>query len=469
MSLLAQAKALRAADAPKATKPAAHQTAQILNISPAGAGVKSNLPTWGNDNPAGNSDDSTETPAAPTAAPVLVDANRFAFIESLVRVYDRRTGNLLTIAEFKALTSNFPRVKSGDSTRAWADAWLSDPNRPQYMNMVFNPGYAASDHLNRWEGWPYKPVAGNVEPFLALLRHVVGAAHAHKVLQWFAYPIQNPGKRSLYALVLISNAHGLGKGLLVKTIGKLHGKGFKTPSARMLVGEFNGWLGTCTFAVGEEFSIDGNRGLMSRLKEAVTEPQVMVNEKNCPAYMADNLASFSFLTNDHGALHIEPNDRRFYVIDCTNAPAPASLYDEFVRWRDAGGLEALMHYLLHVDLSDYKANGHAPATADKEAMADLTATDLERWLTEFSETAPKAVYTRLELKQAFEAYSGTRSTESAVGRALKRLGLGAECRIQLSKDRPRVVAIRNPEEWRALGAAAWADEYAGKNITRKAA
>lgn len=466
MSLLAQAKALQAAETPKATKPAAQQTAQILNFSPAWSGVKSNLPTWGNDTPDGNSGDSTETPAGVS---VLADAIRFAFSEPLVRIYDRKTDNLLTVAEFKALTGNFPRVEVGDGTKAWADAWLADPKRPQFMKLVFDPGYTGTEHLNRWKGWPYKPIAGNVEPFLALLRHVVGAERMPRVLQWFAYPIQNPGKRSLFALVLISNAHGLGKGLLVKTVAKLHGDGFKSPSVRSVVGEFNGWLAACTFAVCEEFSIEGNRGLMARLKEIVTEPQVMLNEKNQPAYMADNLASFAFLTNDHGALHIEPNDRRFDVIDCTSAPAPASVYDDFVRWRDAGGLNALMHYLHHVDMTGFNPNGHAPMSDDKAAMADLTATDLERWLTDFSETAPKAVYTRLELKQAFEAYSGTRSTESAVGRALKRLGLGAECRIQLSKDRPRVVAIRNPEEWRALGAAAWADEYAGKNITRKAA
>ncbi len=49
MTLLAKAKAQQAVDASTATKPTVQQTAQILNISPAWAGVKSNLPTWGND------------------------------------------------------------------------------------------------------------------------------------------------------------------------------------------------------------------------------------------------------------------------------------------------------------------------------------------------------------------------------------------------------------------------------------
>lgn len=412
--------------------------------------------------------DEAETDTDLPAVPMLADANRFALIEPLVRIYDSNNDTLLSIADFKALTGNFERVQVGDSTRSWADAWLADANRPQYKKLVFNPGYVGTEFLNRWKGWPVKVVAGDVEPFLALLRWVVGDANFKQVLQWLAYPIQNPGKRSLFALVLVSNAHGLGKGLVLRTIGKLHGEGFKTPTVRQVTGEFNGWLSACTFAVCEEFSIESQRGLMARLKELITEPQTMVNEKHAPSYMADNLASFAFLTNDHAALHIEPNDRRFYVIDCTNKPAEAALYERFTRWRDSGGLSALMHYLMHeVDLSDYNPNGHAPATADKDAMADLSATDLERWLMDFSETAPKAVYTRMELKQMFEIYSNSKSTESAVGRALKRLGLGAEKRINFEpkykrNDRPRVVAIRNADDWRGKDVPAWADEYLGR-------
>lgn len=440
---------------------------QVASVEPENV-----LDAW-DDEPTANQDNGGEDEG--TAEPALAGADRFAFIESLVRIYDRNNYTLLTVAEFKALTGNFERVQSGDSTRAWADAWLADANRPQYKKLVFNPGYVGTEFLNRWEGWPVQIVAGDIEPFLELLRWVVGDANFKLVLQWLAYPIQNPGKRSLFALVLVSSAHGLGKGLIVKTVAKLHGEGFKTPTVRQVTGEFNGWLSTSTFAVCEEFSIEGQRGLMARLKELITEPQVMINEKNQPSYMADNLASFAFLTNDHAGLHIEPNDRRFYVIDCANKPADAVLYERFTRWRDSGGLPALMHYLKHcVDLSDYNPNGHAPATADRVAMADLTATDLERWLMDFSETAPKAVYTRLELKQAFENYSGTKSTESAVGRALKRLGLGAEKRISFEpkhkrNDRPRVVAIRNPDDWRGKDVPAWADEYMGLNISKGAA
>lgn len=397
------------------------------------------------------------------------DSERFAFIEELVRIYDRQTDKLLSIADFRALTSNFPKVRSGDKSISWADAWLSNPKRPQYRKVVYDPSYKGKENLNRWKGWAYLPIAGDVTPFLKLLRHVVGDEHIEQVLKWFAYPIQNPGKRPLFALVLVSNAHGLGKGLVVRTVGELHGQGFKTPSMRMVTGDFNGWLSACTFAVCEEFSIDGNRGLMARLKELITEPHSMINEKNVPAYMCNVLAACAFLTNDHGGLHIELNDRRFFVIDCTNAPAPASVYDDFIKWRDVGGYNALMHYLLGLDLSDYKASGHAPRTAAKDAMAELTATDLERWLTEFSQDAPKAIYTRKELKETFESYSGSRSTESAVGKALKRLGLGAASRIQTGDDRPRVVAIRNPHEWAGKGTAAWADEYAGKNVRRKGA
>jgi hypothetical protein len=397
--------------------------------------------------------------------PALGDVYRFAFIEDQTRIHDRTTGNRLTSSDFNMATSHYPPVEFQGKMKSWASVWLSNPNRPQYMSITYNPGYTGTDKLNRWEGWGYAPISGTVKPFLDLLLWVVGEEHAKTVLQWFAYPLQHPGKRSLFALVLISNAHGLGKGLLVKTVGKLHGKGFKTPSVRMVTGDFNGWAGECTYTVCVEFSIDGNRGLMPRLKEVITEPQIMINEKNNPAYMADNLASFVFLSNDHAALHIEAKDRRFYVIDCKNEAAPAALYDDFVEWRDNGGFDFLMHYLLNLDMTGYKANGHAPATADKDAMADLTATDLERWLREFSITAPKAIYTRQELRQKFEMYSDTRSTESAVGRALKRLGLGADNRItnpKDSKDRPRVVAIRDSDSWRRAGAAAWADAYYDK-------
>jgi len=102
-------------------------------------------------------------------------------------------------------------------------------------------------------------------------------------------------------------------------------------------------------------------------------------------------------------------------------------------------------------------------TRAKEEMMDATFTDIERFIFERLLDPKTAPYTEVvyagDIVGQFLGQKGQHVTETAVGRALARLGSRAKKRVSFPDGRRQLHAIRRPQYWAAVDERKWAEEY----------
>src|SRR3954449_12911023 len=173
----------------------------------------------------------------------------------------------------------------------------------------------------------------------------------------------------------------VGKSLLGQTIGRIYGSHFRTLTAGELHGRFNDWVKGALFVLGEENTSSDKRVDSDRLKHIITGETIHYEGKFQPVVALQNLMNFMLTSNHPDAVYLEGHDRRCFVWEITAEPQPAKFYADFVDWRDKqGGLAAIMQYLLTLDLTGFDPKAHAPITAAKTDMIEMSRTDIERYL-----------------------------------------------------------------------------------------
>ena len=351
------------------------------------------------------------------------------------------------------------------------DAWLKSVERREFIDVDFVPGapMVVNNHINLWRAWGATPVAGDTTLWNEMLDYVFGPGSPERkwIEQWFAYPLQHPGKKLNTAVVIWSVIQGVGKSLLAETVGRLYGTHCKTISAQELHNQFNGWANQSLFIIGEENSGNDRRADANKLKQMITGGTLFVNEKFRPAVECKNQMNFIFTSNHPDAFHLETTDRRFFVLSVDKSPLSAEFYDKFVAWRNSeSGLAALMHHLLNVDLTGFDPHGHAPVTRAKTEMVEHSKTELERWLNDaltdeyIDGTIGREIVTLDELVSLYHRdTASSRTTTTAMSKALRRIVRYEQSRISARGGRPNVVTIRRHEFWATQDRADWATEF----------
>ena len=150
----------------------------------------------------------------------------------------------------------------------------------------FTPGqprYTENNELNTWPGWGCEPKPGDVRPFFDLFNYLTAAITDEErkyLLQGLAYPIQHPGTKLQWALLIWSIKHGTGKSLLGEMLGKIYGENFTDINDAQLHGNFNQWAVNRQFIMGTEIiGGDSKRKVMPQLKHMITRSKVWLNSK----------------------------------------------------------------------------------------------------------------------------------------------------------------------------------------------
>lgn len=355
-------------------------------------------------------------------------------------------------------------------------AWLKHPDRLLICGLALRPNepiITADNYLNLWRGYSVTAAKGDIRPFVRLLIRLVPDRRTRRYLmRWLAFVIQNPGMKVNTAVVFWGPIHGSGKNLLIETVGSLlNPEHFAVIGQSQLESEFNGWMLDKVFVVGDEVSSLDRRGQINRLKLWVTGESLQINEKGVPLRTFKNTANFLFISNHADAVFLDDKDRRFFVHEVTAGRLTEAAADEFVNWRDRGGREALLHYLLRLRTDRKVFNPYAPApdTVSKREMVEDSRSDLERWLVDFcsSDIAAalgRVIVTSSELARAYKAAAGAGAhlpSTSAVTKALKRLQLGFhrpnQVRLPDGK-KVRAIALTDTSYWKEATEAAWAAE-----------
>lgn len=243
--------------------------------------------------------------------------------------------------------------------------------------------------LNTWKGWPMEPKAGTCDALLALLRYLCsneanGDELFRWVLRWMAFPLQHPGAKMASAIIM-HGPQGTGKSTVWQCLAKIYGDYATVLNQRGLEDRFNSdWVDSKLFLLAEEVVTRAEMWhIKNELKELITGEWIRVNPKNIAAYRQRNQVNGVFLSNENQPLPLDNDDRRHCVIYTPPALTEAE-YDAVFLEIERGGVAALYHYLLTLDLGDFHPKKRPPMTEAKQALIALSSPSELRFIHEWA-------------------------------------------------------------------------------------
>ena len=223
-----------------------------------------------------------------------------------------------------------------------------------------------------------KSKPGNAEPFLEFMRYMFpNESELKEALRWCATLIARLDVRMEYGLLLVSERQGVGKTTLGSSIlGPLVGMqnvGFPTEN-QIVQSEFNGWLANKRLIVINEIYSGHSWKAYNKLKSAITDREVEVNEKYQRPYIIENWCHVFACSNSMRALKIEEDDRRWFYPEVTEEKWPRQKFESFHNWLKSGGLNIIKHWAERY--GDYVMKGQpAPMTERKKELIVASRTE----------------------------------------------------------------------------------------------
>ena len=270
--------------------------------------------------------------------------------------------------------------------------WSESPDRKiSYLeNVGFDPtGRDTSIECNLWAGWPATPKAGSCEHLLDLLRYMCASDSNPEilyqwVLRWLAYPIQHPGAK-MKTCLMVHGPQGTGKNMFFEAIMAIYGKYGNVIDQGAIEDKFNDWASRKLFLIADEVIARADLyHIKGKLKALITGGKIRINPKGFTEHDERNHINFVFLSNESLPVILEDDDRRFAVIWTPPKLSP-DFYMDTQAEIDAGGIAALHHYLLHLDLGDMTNATNPPMTEAKQELIDLSSDSPNRFIRAFED------------------------------------------------------------------------------------
>jgi hypothetical protein len=241
---------------------------------------------------------------------------------------------------------------------------------------VFNSYYPARHELARDESLKKSAV----DVFKEHVAFIATSEDEEKTLtDYFAFCVQNPGRKVDWTPLIISPFEGLGKSTFAALFEKFFGAhNCSTVTAKKLLSGWTDFIAEKLFVVSHEVETHEDAAL-SELKSLITETRVTVNAKYAREYETTNRANFLLLSNKINALRLDGNARRFFVIYNRSEPRETEYYDTLY---DAieNGAGWIYDYLCKRNLKNFRPHGAAPKTEGLSLLAVASKPVLVSWL-----------------------------------------------------------------------------------------
>lgn len=234
--------------------------------------------------------------------------------------------------------------------------WLRSPKRREYTGLCFEPQTLVPGVYNLWKGFGVEPHPGEWKLMKRHLLEIVckgDAKNYHWLLSWAAQSVQDPCNKPGTALAL-RGKKGTGKSTVCDWLTAIFGAHAVTiDKPKMLVGNFNAHLERCALLIAEEGFFAGDKEADSVIKNLITGSTFMMERKGIDAVKASNHIHLIVATNAEWAIPASFDERRFFVLDVSDAVAKDRAYFAALRAEfENGGPAAMLYDLLQYDYAD---------------------------------------------------------------------------------------------------------------------
>ena len=250
--------------------------------------------------------------------------------------------------------------------------WFQHPKRRQYTAMRFDPSTTdevlPGNYLNLWKGLEVTPAHGDWGRMRKHITDVIAAgdpACAQYLLKWAAWTLQNPQHPAEVAVVM-KGGRGTGKGFFGRAMADIFGQhGLHMSGPGHLTSRFNLHLRDAVLIFADEALVPGDKQAESIIKTLITEPTLIIEGKGQNAIQARNMVHLIMASNEEWVVPAGVDERRFFVVEV--APKTKDRGDHYFAALDQelknGGLEAMAHDLLNMELGNWHPRRDVPQTA----------------------------------------------------------------------------------------------------------
>ena len=296
--------------------------------------------------------------------------------------------------------------------------------------------------------------------FWALLKNIIPHdAERNHFLDWYAFPIQNPGVKIRHAVILQSDIFQCGKGSLFDLHRDMLGTGNtrKIELAEALDKGKNYLLNYQTVLIDEAKSSGSwteKAQLINTLKTIITEGSIGVRQLYKEYSEQDTCTNYWINTNYKDAFPLPKNEVRYFVY-FSPAKRNQQMLDEFHLQRLQNNLAAgVLAELMDRDLSKFNPLAPAPHTIFRDQMSGMADRPLNDFIREQFEQGvfpfDRDMMTTVELFDYLKFEKRLKITrEREVANALELLGGKVRKQIPITQiaDRATVWIIRNHDEY----------------------
>jgi hypothetical protein len=270
--------------------------------------------------------------------------------------------------------------------RCKADIWLKSPKRRKYKGIIFDPTTTQSDHgyYNLWKGFARQPIQGNCAKYWAHVRDNIcsGDEEAYQYLRkWLSAVFQYPD--AVHTAIVLCGSQGVGKNSFVEPLGVLLGAHY-TPlsSITELVSNFNYHLKNAVLIHANEALWGGNKKEIGTVKAMITEQTCLIEGKGKDRIVVRNFKHVILSSNEDWPVHLDPDDRRFFVLNVSDKHKEDHAYFEAISEElKNGGYEVLLFDLLHEGLTGFNPR-KLPSNFDSFSIKLRSAESAHRYLYE---------------------------------------------------------------------------------------
>jgi len=204
------------------------------------------------------------------------------------------------------------------------------------------------------------------------------------ILNWIAYIVQNPGKRTNTALVL-KGLQGIGKGTFTDVLCEMLSR-YSAPNItdiKEITGDYNSVIEGKKLLILNELKNVGDDRLANfdALKSRITDDYIRVGEKYEPGRYAENVANYIFCTNNAYPVKIERSDRRYVVLEVSGSKKNNFDYwnSIYASCKGSEFYDNLTTYFAKRDITKFDPR-NIPTTEAKEDMIEVSKNPVELWI-----------------------------------------------------------------------------------------